>query len=81
MSIPFPPPRRVNGRLYWTRAQIEDHKAKLMGLPAPERGSAPIELVTAAQVTKEFSFTRRTLGRRLVEKTPTASEPTASTAA
>ena len=67
--IEFPTPRKLNGRLYWDRFDIENHKRTLIGLPTIERNhSTPIELVPAAQVTAEFGFGRRTLGRRIADR-------------
>ena len=56
MNTPFPKPLRVKGRLFFNRYELEAYKAELLGLPAPERGSGPIELVTAVQAAKEFGF-------------------------
>ena len=61
----FPQPVRQNGRLYFRRDEIENHKLALAGLP-PRPASEVIELVPAARVAAEFGFHRRTLGRRLV---------------
>jgi hypothetical protein len=61
----FPQPVRQNGRLYFRRDQIENHKLALAGLP-PRPASEVIELVPAAKIASEFGFHRRTLGRRLV---------------
>jgi hypothetical protein len=60
----FPNPVRQNGRLYFRRDEVENHKLALAGLP-PRMPSEVIELVPAAKVAHEFGFHRRTLGRRL----------------
>ena len=68
-NIEFPAPRKLNGRLYWDRFEIENYKRALLGLPPLERStSTPIELITAAQITKEVGFGRRTLGRRIANR-------------
>jgi hypothetical protein len=64
-EIAFPPAIRQNGRLYFIRDQIENHKLALAGLP-PKPPSGVIELVPAGQVAREFGFHRRTLGRRVL---------------
>ncbi len=61
----FPQPIRQNGRLYFRRDEIENHKLALAGLPPRPEGEI-IKLVPAAKVAAEFGFHRRTLGRRLV---------------
>ena len=68
-NIEFPAPRKLNCRLYWDRFEIENYKRALLGLPPLERStSTPIELITAAQITKEVGFGRRTLGRRIANR-------------
>ena len=62
----FPQPIRQNGRLYFRRDEIENHKLALAGLP-PRPASEIIELVPAKVVAQEFGFHRRTLGRRVIE--------------
>ena len=65
----FPDPVRLNGRLYWHREAIENHKRSLLGLPPlPADSGAKIELVSASDVAAEFGFGRRTLGRRLAKR-------------
>jgi hypothetical protein len=65
MSKPnFPSPRRINGRLYWERGEIEDYKRALLGLPPAERGPT-LELVPASVLGRELGVGRRTLGRRI----------------
>ena len=64
-EIAFPPAVRQNGRLYFIRDEIENHKLALAGLP-PKPPSGVIELVPARQVAREFGFHRRTLGRRIL---------------
>jgi hypothetical protein len=62
----FPAPFRLNGRLVWDRHQVENYKRTLMGLDAVERDpNATIVFVTAAQLTSELPYGRRTLGRRV----------------
>jgi len=73
MSIEFPQPLRSNGRLYWRRSQLEAYKRDLireaMGasgdLPDCPAGDGVETLVPAGQVSREFGFGRRTLGRRI----------------
>jgi hypothetical protein len=71
----FPKPTRECGRLYWSRAELEQYKRALLcarsgadtaPIDAPAEG-AVVELVPASQVAKEFGFGRRTLGRRIAE--------------
>jgi len=65
----FPTPTRLGGRLYWNRADLENFKRALLGLPQiAANESARIELVPASQVTSEFGFGRRTLGRRVANR-------------
>jgi hypothetical protein len=65
-TIEFPPPFRINGRLVWDRHEVENYKRSLMGLDPVERDpNATIVFVTAAQLTSELPFGRRTLGRRV----------------
>jgi hypothetical protein len=62
----FPAPYRLNGRLVWDRHEVENHKRSLMGLDPVERDpNATIVFVTAAQLTSELPYGRRTLGRRV----------------
>jgi hypothetical protein len=62
----FPAPFRLNGRLVWDRHEVENYKRALMGLDPVERDpNATIVLVSAAQLTREFPYGRRTLGRRV----------------
>jgi hypothetical protein len=62
----FPAPYRLNGRLVWDRHEVENHKRSLMGLDPVERDpNAKIVFVTAAQLTSELPYGRRTLGRRV----------------
>lgn len=67
----FPLPIRMRGRLFWRRSELELYKRKLLafasGAPAPSDLPADqIEtFVSAEQVTREFAFGRRTLGRRI----------------
>jgi hypothetical protein len=62
----FPPPFRFNGRLVWDRHEVENHKRALMGIDPIERDpNAPIVFVSAAQLTRELPYGRRTLGRRV----------------
>jgi len=69
-TIEFPAPRKLNGRLFWDRLDIENYKRALLGLPPLDRNpSTPIELVPASQVTREVGFGRRTLGRRIAAST------------
>jgi hypothetical protein len=61
----FPAPYRLNGRLVWDRHEVENHKRSLMGLDPVERDpNATIVFVSAAQLTSELPYGRRTLGRR-----------------
>jgi hypothetical protein len=64
MPVPTTFPKAVlqNGRNFFFRHQIEDHKRALAGLP-PVEPPAVLELVPAAQVAAEYGFGRRTLGR------------------
>ncbi len=78
MSKPnFPSPTRINGRLYWERAEIENYKRALLGLPPAERGST-VELVPASVVGRECGIGRRTIGRRIAAGQ--REEPTSSAA-
>jgi hypothetical protein len=62
----FPAPYRLNGRLVWDRHEVENHKRSLMGLDLIERDpNATIVFVSAAQLTAELPYGRRTLGRRV----------------
>ena len=62
----FSPAITMNGRLYFDRHLLENYKRALLGLsPLPRDEQAPIKLVPSAQVTEEFGFGRRTLGRRI----------------
>jgi hypothetical protein len=66
----FPAPFRFRGRLYWRRPEIEAYKRELLsfvtGAPVPAPSAEAVEsFVSAEQVTKEFGFGRRTLGRRI----------------
>lgn len=66
----FPAPIRMRGRLFWRRSELESYKRALIahaiGEPPAENAPPPVEsFVTAEQVTKEFGFGRRTLGRRI----------------
>ena len=64
MRFVFPAPIRQNGRLYFFRSHLEEHKRQLAGLPtAPFVG--PDQLVPAPEVGREFGWGRRTLGRRI----------------
>lgn len=70
----FPKPLRMNGRLYWRRSELETYKQDIicgaLGESAPARANchdAVETFVTAEQVTREFGFGRRTLGRRIAE--------------
>lgn len=64
--LKFPSPVTQNGRLFFIRDQVENHKRALAGLP-PKPASDVVELVPAAKVAAEFGFCRRTLGRRVAE--------------
>ena len=69
----FPEPVRLNGRLYFHRAALENHKRALLGLdPLPADANAKIELVPAPDAAAEFGFGRRTLGRRIAKRDNTA---------
>ena len=62
----FPGPTSINGRLFFDRHAVENHKRKLMGLrPADRDPAAPITFVTAQQLSEELQIDRRTLGRRI----------------
>ncbi len=68
----FPTPRRIKGRLYFLRSEVEAYKAKAL---AHALGSEPVapppppvdSLVPAKVIAEELGFGRRTLGRRLIE--------------
>ena len=65
----FPKPIRQNGRLYFVERAIENYKRELAGLPPlPEDSVAKIKLLPAVEVAAEFGFGRRTLGRRVAER-------------
>jgi hypothetical protein len=66
----FPQPRRVHGRLYWSRSEVERYKAALLG-KAFEPGPDFVEaLVPSGQITKEFGVGRRTVGRWILPTPP-----------
>ena len=79
-SPDFPAPFRHGGRLVWDRHEVENYKRSLIGLPPVERDpQTPISFVTARQLTAEFPYGRRTIGRRVKgriqgEPLPTAAE-------
>jgi hypothetical protein len=78
----FPAPFRLNGRLFWDRHEVENHKRSLMGLDPVERDPAtPITFVTARQLGVELPYGRRTLGRRVKGREKTVSESVAVTVA
>jgi len=67
---PFPKPFRYNGRLFWKRSEIESFKSQLiaasLGVAADEADRPKPEFETfvgADELAKEFSVTRRTIGR------------------
>ncbi len=70
----FPLPIRMRGRLFWRRSELEHYKRKLMA--AAVGGDADLQpshdqietFVPAEQVAREFGFGRRTLGRRIAER-------------
>ncbi len=63
----FPTPiRQAGGRLYFLRADVENYKLALAGLP-PKTFDGPDVLVPAVHVAGELGFGRRTLGRRVAE--------------
>jgi hypothetical protein len=71
----FPLPIRMRGRLFWRRSELERYKRKLMaaavGGAIAELDSAHDQIETfvpAEQVAREFGFGRRTLGRRIAER-------------
>jgi hypothetical protein len=71
VSNPYliPEPVRLNNRLFFERHKIEAYKRKLIGVEEKEFADPPIiELIPAAEVARELGHTRRTLGRRLVER-------------
>jgi hypothetical protein len=63
---PFPQPVRINGRLFWSRSELEIYKQKLIGVERPATTEIE-ELVPAKTVAQEFGVGRRTLARRLAE--------------
>ncbi len=78
---PFPLPVRMKNRLYWRRSDLEEFKHALLdaalghrfGAPCKNARaetplSAPDSLVLASTVAEEFGFHRRTLGRRIAER-------------
>lgn len=69
MSKPeFPTPTKIRGRLFFDRHEIENYKRGCLGMPLLERDArAPIELVSAVQVSDELGRNRRTIGRRILE--------------
>lgn len=70
----FPPPIRMRGRLFWRRSELEHYKRKIMA--AAVGGDAELHpsqeqietFVPAEQVAREFGIGRRTLGRRIAER-------------
>lgn len=68
----FPAPMRINGRLFWRRSQIEKYKREIIasatGAPVEESTTLIEEFVPADVIAREFGFTRRTLGRRIVSR-------------
>ena len=77
VDLEFPKPVRMNNRLYWCRSELEAYKRTLIrhatgATREPEPVRNEIEtFVTAEQVTKEFGFGRRTLGRRIAGRSVT----------
>jgi hypothetical protein len=63
----------ICGRHYFPRAELENYKRALAGLPLLPDDRSPIELVPAKQATRELGITRRTLGRRMA-KTSTCAQ-------
>ena len=66
----FPTPIRSNGRLYFSRIALEQHKAALLawatgGAPVLSAVPAVDSFVPAPQAAAEFGFHRRTLSRRI----------------
>ena len=66
----FPKPFRYNGRLFWKRSDIEAFKRRLiavsLGVASDEADRPKPEFETfvgADELAKEFSVTRRTIGR------------------
>jgi hypothetical protein len=66
----------MNGRLYWRRSELEFYKrAIIRQVTGASADAGPVRndvetFVTAEQVTKEFGFGRRTLGRRIAGHSP-----------
>ena len=65
-QVTLPDYIRQEGRIYFTRTDIENYKRALAGLP-PQESDGPIILVPAPQFAAELGFHRRTLGRRIAE--------------
>jgi hypothetical protein len=63
---PFPLGKRILGRVYFRRYDLECYKAALLGISPPQPTGVE-ELVSAVQVAKEFGCHRLTIGRRLKE--------------
>jgi hypothetical protein len=62
----FPFSKRIGGRHFFARHEVENYKRKLMGLTPTDRDpAAPITFVTAQQLSDELQIDRRTLGRRI----------------
>lgn len=66
-KIPFPTAREINGRLYFVERELESYKCALAGLPLPPT-DGPVKFVPAKVAAAQFGISRRTIGRRIVER-------------
>ena len=65
-SVKFPDSITLNGRKFFIRHEIENHKRALAGLPLIKEASVSVvEFVPAPQVAEELGQSRRTSGRRM----------------
>jgi hypothetical protein len=76
----FPPTIELNGRKFVPRSRFEHYKKRLIaraiGAPDPDYEEPAVEeFVPLARAAKELGSSRRTIGRRMVERAP---EPAAA---
>lgn len=63
----LPTPVKFGVGLQFVRREVEIYKAALAGRPPPPDAGAPAEFLTARQLARELSVSRRWIGRRLAE--------------
>jgi len=76
--LTFPAPRRIDGRLFFVRHEIEELKLALIGEARGEPSPPPavIELVPAARLAHELGISRRSVGRRIAALNAKAAKAT-----